>query len=129
MWLSEGNSATSPLSLLTFNCEMLKSCTKRLHGNEHISGIMHNLEYDVHVTFLDAHDCIMCTFPRISSVLAFLYWLNGCSLVEFNELCLVFWNVLHVSALAEGYKYFLVLLLYFAFISTCLHLTYAYLCM
>ena len=52
---------------LILNYKMLEFCPKRLHGNEHIFGIMHNLTCDIHVTILNfnAHVCITCAFLRL----------------------------------------------------------------
>ena len=35
------------LILLILNYKMLEFCPRRLHGNKHIFGIMHNLTYDI----------------------------------------------------------------------------------
>ena len=87
------------MSLLILNFKMLKFCPKNLHGNEHIFGIMHNLTYDMHVQILNAHGCITLPFLRLKSILAFLTYFNCWSVVNFNQLCLVFWNIWRVSAL------------------------------
>ena len=91
------------LSLLILNYKMLEFCPKSLHGNEHIFGIMYNLTHDIHVTILNAHGCIKLAFLRLRYILAFLIYFNGWSVANFNQLCLVFWNVLRVSAL-DFYK-------------------------
>ena len=93
------------LILLILNYKMLEFCPKRLHGNEHIFGIMYNLTYDIHVTVLNIHGCITRTFLRLRSILAFLIYFNSWSVVNFNQFCLVFWNAVHVSALCF-YKVF-----------------------
>ena len=63
----------------------LEFCPKRLRGNEHIFGIMYNLTYDIHVTALNVHGCIKLAFLRLRSILAFLIYFNGWSVVNFNQ--------------------------------------------
>ena len=112
-----------PLILLILSYKMLEFCSKRLHGNEHIFGIMHNLTYDIHVTVLNAHGCITRAFLRLRFILAFIIYFNGWSVVNLNQFCLVFWNAVHVPGLCFFIVFvffiFIVPLIYFALFSTC----------
>ena len=70
------------LILLILNYKMLEFCPKRLRRNEHIVGIMDNLTYDIHVTAPNAHGCITHAFLRLRSILAFLIYFNGWTVVR-----------------------------------------------
>ena len=70
------------LILLILNYKMLEFCPKRLRRNEHIFGIMDNLTYDIHVTAPNAHGCITHAFLRLRSILAFLIYFNGWTVVR-----------------------------------------------
>ena len=64
------------LSLLVLDYKMLEFCPKNLHRNQHIFGIMHNLNYDMHFTILNAYGCITPAFLRQRSIPVFLIYLN-----------------------------------------------------
>ena len=76
------------LILLILNYKMLEFCPKRLLRNDHIFGIMDNLTYDIHVTVPNAHGCITHAFLRLRSILVFLIYCNGWTVVRLiNFIC------------------------------------------